>query len=159
MDQRFASVGADDPCLNKHGKIDLCLAQQARCWKKRDKPSVCVKPILVTIVMAVLMHALVHFPSMEKEAVANMVFIAFYYCMRPGEYTATMSDDQAFALDDVAVFIGSWRLNNKFCSNLELEAATHSTFCFTKQKNQHKDDVIAHATSGDVLFCPVKAMV
>ena len=56
-------------------------------------------------------------------------------------------------------FIGSQRLNNEFCSDLELEAATQSTYCFTKQKNQHKGDVIAHATSGDMLCCPVKATV
>ena len=79
--------------------------------------------------------------------------------MRPGEYTGTTSDDQVFALKDIALLIGSWRLNNEFCSNLELEAATYTTYCFTKQKNQHKGDVIAHATSGDVLCCPVKAMV
>ena len=157
--QRFASMGADDPRLNKYGKIDFRLARQARCWKKRDKPSVRVKPIPVTIVMAVLMHALVNSPSMEKEAVANMVCIAFFYCMRPGEYTGTTTDDQAFALDDVAVFIGSRRLNNEFCSDLELTAATHTTYCFTEQKNQHKGDVIAHATSGDMLCCPVKATV
>ena len=109
--------------------------------------------------MVVLMHALVHSPSMEKEAVVNMVCIAFFYCMRPGEYTGTTSNDQAFALDDVAVFIGSKRLDNEFCSDLELAAATHTTYCFTEQKNQHKGDVIAHATSGDMLCCPVKATI
>ena len=79
MGQRFANVGTNDLRLNKYGKLDFLLSQQKRCWKKRDKPSVRVKPIPVTIVMAVLMHALVNFPSMEKEAIANMVCIAFYY--------------------------------------------------------------------------------
>ena len=151
--------GADDPFLNKYGKIDFRLARQALGWKKHDKPSVRVKPIPVNIVMVVLMHALVHSPSMEKEAVANIVCIAFFYCMRPGEYTGTTTDDQAFALDDVAVFIGSRRLDNEFCSDLELAAATHTTYCFTEHKNQHKGDVIAHATSGDMLCCPVKATI
>ena len=109
--------------------------------------------------MAMLMHALVHSSSMEKEAVANMFCIAFFYCMRPGKYTGTTTDNQASVLDDVAVFIGSRRLDNEFCSDVELAAATHTTYCFTKQKNQHKGDVIAHTTSGDMLCCPVKATI
>ena len=29
-----------------------------------------------------------------------MICFAFFYCMRPGEYTGTTTDDQAFSLDD-----------------------------------------------------------
>ena len=152
-------MGADDPCMNKYGKLDFCLARQKRSWKKRDKPSVCVKPMPVLIIMAVLMHAIVHSPSMEKEAVANMICIAFFYCMCPGEYTGTTTDDQAFALKDITFYIGARRLDNATCSDLELQAATQTTYCFTKQKNQHDGDVIAHTTSGDMLCCPVKATV
>ena len=77
--------------------------------------------------------------------------------MRPGEYNGTTTNKQAFAFDGIAFYIGLKRLNNEFCSDLELEAATQTTYCFDEQKNQHKGDVIAHATSGDMLCCPVKA--
>ena len=118
--QRFSNMGADDPRMNKYGKLDFRLARQKRSWKKRDKPSVRVKPMPVSIIMAALMHTIVLSPSMEREAVANMICIAFFYCMRPGEYTGTTTDDQAFALDDIAVYIGARRLNHATCSNLEL---------------------------------------
>ena len=157
--QRFSNMGADDPRMNKYGRLDFRLARQKRSWKKRDKPSRRVKPMPISIIMAVLMHALVTSPSMEREAVANMICIAFFYCMRPGEYTGTTTDDQAFALDDVAVYIGARRLNHATCSDLELQAATQTTYCFTEQKNQHDGDVIAHTTSGDQLCCPVKATI
>ena len=98
-------------------------------------------------------------PCMEREAVANMICIAFFYCMRPSKYTGTTTDDQAFTLDDVTVYIGAQRLNHATCSDLELRVATQTTYCFTKQKNQHDGDVIAHTTSGDQLCCSVKATI
>ena len=157
--QKFTSMGAQDPRLNKFGKIDFRLSRQTRGYKKKDTPSVRVKPLPVSVVLAALVHAIVDSPSMEKEAVANMICIAFFYCMRPGEYTGSTSDDHPFALEDIAFYIGLRRLDNEFCSDVELEAATSTTYCFTEQKNGHKGDVIAHTTSGDMLCCPVRATV
>ena len=65
--------------------------------------------------------------------------------------------DQAFALKDTTFYISLRRHDNETCANLELETATQTTYYFTKQKNQHDGDVNAHATSGDMLCCPVKA--
>ena len=113
----------------------------------------------VLIIIAALMYAIVLSPSMEKESIANMIFIAFFYCMRPGEYTGTTTNDQAFELEDITFYIGAQRLDNATCSDLELQAATQTTYCFTKQNNQHDGDVIAHTTSSDILWCPVKATV
>ena len=113
----------------------------------------------ISVIMAVLMHAIIQSPTMEKEPIANMICIAFFYCMRPGKYIGTTTDKQAFVLKDIEFYIGIWRLDNESCTDLELEAATQTMYCFTKQKNQHKGDVIAHPASGDMLCCPVKAMV
>ena len=99
-------MGAQDPCLNKFGKIDFCLSRQTRGYKKKDAPSVQVKPLSVSVVIDALAYAIIYSPSMEKEAVANMICIAFFYCMRPGEYTGTSTDDQAFALEDIGYYIG-----------------------------------------------------
>ena len=109
--------------------------------------------------MAALMHVITHSPSMEKESIANMMCIAFFYCMRPDKYTGTTTNEQAFALEDIMFYIGMRRLDNEFCTDLELEATTKTTYCFTKQKNQHRSDVITLAASGDMLCCPVKTSV
>ena len=84
-----------------------------------------------------------------------MMCLAFYFCLRPGEYTGTTSDDQAFALDDVAFYIGSRRLINASASSAEISAATSLQLTFTTQKNGTKGDIIAHSRSGDPLCCPV----
>ena len=109
--------------------------------------------------MAVLMYVIIHLPSMEKESITNMICITFYYCMRSGKYTSTTTNEQAFSLEDITFYIGMGCLDIEFCTDLELEAATQTTYCFTEQKNQHRGDVIAHNASGDMLCCPVEALV
>ena len=104
------------------------------------------------------MHVIIYLPTMKKESVANMLYITFF-CMRPSKYTGTTSNKQVFALQDITLYIGLRRLNNDTYTDLELEAATQTTYCFTKQKNQHGGDVIAHATNADMLCCPVKATI
>lgn len=33
--------------------------------------------------------------------IANIICVAFYYLLRPGEYTGTTADDQPFLMEDV----------------------------------------------------------
>jgi hypothetical protein len=40
------------------------------------------------------------------KAIGDMTVIAFYYLLRPGEYTGTTTDDAAFRLQDLQLFIG-----------------------------------------------------
>lgn len=79
--------------------------------------------------------------------------------MCPGEYTGTTTNDQAFALEDFTFYIGLRCLNNDLSSDHEIEAVTSTTYCFIKQMNGHKGDVIAHTTSSDMLCCPIRATV
>ena len=78
------------------------------------------------------MFVLVNKPSQEGEAVANMICIAYYYCMRPGEYTGTSTNDWAFALEDIAFYIGLHCVDNEFFIDLKLGASTSTIYCFTK---------------------------
>lgn len=79
--------------------------------------------------------------------------------MPTGKYTGTTTDEQAFAVEDITFYNGLHCLDNKLCSNLELEAATSTTYCITKPENGHKGNSIAHTTSGNMLCCPVRATV
>mmetsp|Transcript_19544 Transcript_19544/g.20962 ORF Transcript_19544/g.20962 Transcript_19544/m.20962 type:complete len:150 (+) Transcript_19544:76-525(+) len=88
-----------------------------------------------------------------------MIYIAFFYCMHPDEYTGTTTNEQTFALKDIMFYIDLRRLDNESCTDLELKAATQTTYCFIEQKNQHKGNVIVHVASGNMLCCPVKATV
>ncbi|VEU39857.1 unnamed protein product, partial [Pseudo-nitzschia multistriata] len=109
------------------------------------------KPMYSALILA--------FPTPQRQAVANMICIAFFFCLRPGEYTGTTSDDQAFSLDDITFFVGTRRLSSAAASDADISAATSIQLTFTTQKNGIKGDVIAHARSTDPLCCPVTAVI
>jgi hypothetical protein len=152
-------LGTDDPRYDSYGNIDFRLSRQYRSYVKKDKPPSRVKPLPITVVMAALQFACVSSPTIERESIANMICIAFFFCLRPGEYTGTTTDDQAFSLDDVTLYLGDRRLHNDLSSDHELGAATSVTYLFTDQKNGDKGEIIAHARSGDSLCCPVTATI
>lgn len=77
-----------------------------------------VKPLPDSLVMAALTFSIIDQSSQEREGIANMVYIAFYYCMRQDKYTGTATDDQAFALVEILFYIGLNCLDNKSCSDL-----------------------------------------
>lgn len=156
--QELARVGSPDPRKTTQGDQDYRISSQLRGYRKTDAPPVRVKPAPISLVIAALVFAHQECPTPERKAVANMMCIAFFFCLRPGEYTGTTTDDQAFALEDVAVFLGARRLNNALSSDAEIEAATAVHLVFTTQKNGDKNEAVAHARSNDPLCCPVTSV-
>jgi hypothetical protein len=67
-------------------------------------------------------------------SIADMICIAFFFDLRPGEYTGTTSDDTPFHLQDVGLYIQDRKLNLFQCSYAELNAATSVSYTFTTQK-------------------------
>jgi hypothetical protein len=111
------------------------------------------------LIIRVLRFALFTAPTAERIAIAHMICIAFFFCLRPGEYTGTTTDDQAFSLDDISFHLGDRRLNNVSSPDHEIEAATAVKYTFTTQKNGDRGTVIAHARSGDNVCCPVLSTI
>jgi hypothetical protein len=87
-----------------------------------------------------------------------MAVIAFYYLLRPGEYTGTATDDAAFKLQDLQLFIGDRFVDPCGGPISDLEAATSASLVFTNQKNGVRGEVVNHATSGASHCCPVRAL-
>ena len=107
-----------------HGVIDYPIQSQMRSFEKNDPAFVHVKPVSITLVIHALLFAYQTNPTAERKAIANMICVAFFFCLHPGEYTGTTTDDQAFALNDIALFIGTRWLHNKHSSDPKLLAAT-----------------------------------
>ena len=158
--QRFSGTRAVDQCLNLFGKIDFRLARQLRSYTKSDPPKIRVKPIPVCIVLSALEFAAgdAH-GSPTLLAIANLMCIAFYFCLRPGEYTGTTTDDQAFSLNNVNLFVGGRRLSLKDSSDADILASTRVHLTFDKQKNMEEGTVLAHARSDHPTCCPVVATI
>ena len=90
-------------------------------------------------------------------AVCDMVILAFFFLLRPGEYTGTSSNTTPFTLRDIQLFIGRQRVPLSTCSDPTLEATTFGTLEFTTQKNGVKGEVIGLGNTPS-FFCPVKAL-
>eukprot|EP00536_Pseudo-nitzschia_multiseries_P017059 jgi/Psemu1/49138/gm1.49138_g len=99
-----------------------------------------IKPIHIALVMHALGFSYYTSPTSTRQAIANMICIAFFFFLRPGEDTSTTTrDDQAFLFQDASFYLGSRLLH---CTELlhELQAATSITLTFTTQKKGDKGE-------------------
>ena len=86
-----------------------------------------------------------------------MIVIAFFFLLRPGEYTVT-TDNSPFRLQDIQLRIGDQRLSWHSATEHQLLCATFATLEFTTQKNAVRGEVIGQGRSGSHHFCPVKSI-
>jgi hypothetical protein len=116
-------MGAPDPRLDSHGAVDLRLKHQLRHYSKSDPPPRRVKPIPIQV----LRH-LVHLVSSDPDSTQSMqcirdlVIIAYYFLMRPGEYCTSTGEDSShpFHFDEVELWLGARRLNLETATEYEL---------------------------------------
>jgi hypothetical protein len=158
--QTFATLGATDPRLNSLGQMDFRLKRTWTAWGKQDSPPNRVKPIPVSVLHQVMQIANnspagCHF----MRAVADMVSLAFFFLLRPGEYTGNKSDTTPFrALDVVLYRSQDDPLDLRSCSEADMLNAVFCTLEFTSQKNGVRGEVIGLAPSGHPLLCPCRAL-
>jgi hypothetical protein len=111
------------------------------------------------IIICILQQAYTPPSSTDRHAIADLITIAFYFLLRPGEYTGTTSDDAAFRLADVTLHVDDRAIDPLLCPTADLHAATFVSLTFTTQKNGTKGEIITHGLSTDDMVCPVKATV
>ena len=75
-------------------------------WKKEDPPLNQVNHIPVQIIICIAVFAQ-YSQNPNTKAIADMIIIAFFFLLRPGEYTNNNSNSTPFHLEDVQLFIGS----------------------------------------------------
>jgi integrase len=157
----FQSVGAPDPRLNSHNKLDFRLKRMVAAWKKQDPPPNRVKPIPMKVLRA--LADIAQNSHLEyTRATTDMIIIAFYFLLRPGEYVDTnrnADESDPFKLADTQLFTtGQRRLDLATASDAQLLAATSASLTFTTQKNGVRGEVISLGRSGDPYICPVLAI-
>jgi hypothetical protein len=154
--QEMAAVGAPDPRLNTFGKIDFRLTSLWRCWKQTDPPPHRVKPVPLKVLRRLTELALTA-DRAPLLAVVDMIIVAFFFLLRPGEYTGSSSNTTPFALKDTQLFIGRERIAPAQYSEPLFDLADFVTLEFTTQKNGVRGEVIGLGCTGDY-FSPVKAL-
>jgi len=101
--QMFLGVGASDPRLDIHGNIDFCLRHQLSSYTKHDSPPNHVKPIPVPLLLHMAYIAQASNDPVHA-TIAEMITIAFYFLLHPGEYMGTGMTNTPFQLADVQLF-------------------------------------------------------
>jgi hypothetical protein len=154
--QTFACLGSPDPRLSSPGHVDHRLKRMLQAFHKQDPPPHRVKPLPLPIIqhIAATAHAST---DVALQAIADMIILAFFFLLRPGEYTGASPDAQPFRLCDIALSVGNTKLDLASASDSSLFGATFVTLEFTTQKNGVRGEVIGLGRSGDPLCCPVLA--
>ncbi len=159
MGQNFARMGAHDIRKDAVGDTDFRIRRQLRSYAKTDAPPKRVKPVPITIILHLLKWAFGAGGTGPNQATVDMIVIAFYFLLRPGEYTGTTSDDAPFLMRDVQLFLGRRQLNVMDAPLADIERATSASLVFTDQKNNVRNEVLNHGLSGHAHACPTKALV
>jgi hypothetical protein len=151
-------VGADDPRLNSAHKIDFRLQRTLKAWKSTDPAPDRVKPIPITVIRRIATLAqTTHASDTAFCATADMIVIAFFFLLRPGEYTD--NPNNPFRLADVQLFIGDTRIDLTTAPFEQIQQARFASLTFTNQKNGVRGEVIGLARSGDPYLCPVLSII
>jgi hypothetical protein len=148
-------MGSPDPRLTPAGKHEFRLGRLLAAYAKQDDPPVRVKPVPIQVIQHAL--ALAHAsPSADNLATANMILIAFFFLMRPGEHTVT-KDNTPFKLKDVQFHVGVHRYQATNIPLHLLPSASFVTYTYDTQKNQQRNEAIGLGRSGHGACCPVEA--
>ena len=137
--QKFSSLGAKDIRHNQAGNNDFRIVRQIGCWKKQDSPPTRVKPVPITMILHLIATAFGAARITSTMAVVDMIIIAFYFLLRPGEYTGTSIDDAPFLLEDVGLYVGRDQLDLFTAPIGRLQSATSASLTFTDKKNGNQN--------------------
>mmetsp|Transcript_4826 Transcript_4826/g.7451 ORF Transcript_4826/g.7451 Transcript_4826/m.7451 type:complete len:104 (+) Transcript_4826:138-449(+) len=83
-----------------------------------------------------------------------MIILAFFFLLRPGEYTRTPSTTTPFPLQDIQLFLNQTRLDHLNTPSYNLSTATFGTLEFTTQKNGVRGEVVGLGATSHSSFCP-----
>ena len=155
--QTLTALDNRDPRLSARGKLDYRLQLQYRYNTRQDPPPNRVKPILVQILRAMAAIAAAS-DDPKLCADADMIILAFFFLLRPGEYTGTKSTSTSFCLCEVILSVG-YTVFLLASSEEDLLTATFTTLVFTTQENGVRGEKIRQATSRNPLLCPLGRVI
>ena len=135
--------------------MDFRLTRMWAAYKRQDPPPKRVKPVPLRVLRHLICQAAAA-QSVSLSAITYMACLAFFFLLRPGEYTSSPSDTTPFTSFDVQLFVGHLRLDLLTSTDADLCRATFATLEFTNQKNGVRGEVIGLGRSGSPFLCPVK---
>jgi hypothetical protein len=153
--QTFSSLGSHDPRKDRQtGRLDFRLYRQERTYKAQDRPTPKKRPIPREVLHQAARMAR-HKPEREQ-AINDLIWIGFYFLLRPSEYLWTTVNQHPFTLKDIVFRIHDRRYPASTIPLELLDSVTFLTYTFTEQKNGIRNEEIGLARSRDQQACPVR---
>jgi hypothetical protein len=90
------------------------------------------KPIPITVIRSIAVSAMSNVVDAAFHTASDMIIIAFFFLLRPGEYTD--NDGNPFRLEDAQLFIGDTRLPLMTAPESKLHLARFASLTFTCRK-------------------------
>jgi hypothetical protein len=94
-----------------------------------------------------------------SEAAADLMWLAFFFLLRPGKYILSGKAPHPFTLADVRLWCDTQPIDPLTAPAHTLSSATFVALIFSDQKNSVRGEVISHGRSGNPFACPVLATV
>ncbi|KAL7475286.1 hypothetical protein ACHAW6_001207 [Cyclotella cf. meneghiniana] len=128
--------------------------------KRRDSCPCGIKPVPIRVIHHIAYLAQ-HSTSSNSflVATADMIIIALFFLLWPGEYTDSNQEWTPFCFCDVQLFIGRQQLDLLQGSIALILQARFASLTFNDQENGVRGEVIGLGCSGDTYLCPVKAII
>ena len=146
--QTLENLGHGDPRVNeKTRRMDKRFTRLWRDWKHYDDPPRRVKPIPLPILMEAQRLA-DQSGSVALRTAARLMWIAYFFLCRPGEYCAVVDSNHFFRLRDVCLYLADKALDLGRAPDASLMAASCAMLEFTDQKNSRRGEKTTQCHSG-----------
>ena len=156
--QTCARLGKKDVRLDSTGNIDFRLQRQLKYYKNQDPESSRRQPFPVELLHTATAR-LTALGTPKALAIVNMMWIAFYFLMRPGEFCDSGTSSHPFLFRDVTLKAGNLKLDLRRSTEAQLRSATFVTLTFSDQKSAVRGERVGHGRSGTTKACPVESVV
>jgi hypothetical protein len=153
--RRYQQLGTRDFQVGRFsGQLDFRLQRQVKAFENEDPSATRVKSVPLQLVQHVVTAAHKSTSTSDaQKAIAGMACLAFFFLLRPEEYTYTKTRHPSvykpftYTLDNV----GSAPPD---AFPTDLPAVTAVFLCFVTPKHGVKGKTRTHSSSGDGLVCP-----
>jgi hypothetical protein len=95
----------------------------------------------------------------SSEAAADLMWLAFFFLLRPGEYVLSGKQPHPFTLADIRLWCGTQPIDPLTAPPHIVSSATFVALIFADQKNSVRGEIVGHGRSGHPFACPVLATV
>lgn len=165
MGTGIANLGQPDPRKQAGGiRNHPLLAAFLAGLRKKDDPSKRSYPANIPVIRGMVDALDVDDPEFgqaNRHAI-DLTIVAFFWLLRPAEYTLSKDADrsQAFRLQDVVITVDDrvYNATDPSLNDANVTAVSSAALTFTDQKNGVRGEQVAQRATSDALICPAKAL-